>query len=147
MLGPKAEVEGGRGIRYHAKDKPKQGGGSEWSFEELDCPLYPTNMLLVRIMIGKVKERSRLAVILRNTPIRQDQPGWNCVLWIKEALERVKEDGKALGTSVLEWEKVRDGAMKYCQIKREEHRFDSQGNFDMRLAATYDLIEQKETIP
>jgi hypothetical protein len=53
-------------------------------------------MLLVRIMIGKVEDNSRLAVILQNTPIRQGQPGRNCVWWIKEALERVKEDGRAI---------------------------------------------------
>lgn len=66
---------------------------------------------------------------------------------MKEALQRVKNDGKALGTSVLEWEKVRDGAMKYCQRKKDEHRFDGKGNFDMGLAPTYDLIKQRETIP
>lgn len=104
-------------------------------------------MLLVRIMIGKVEDKNRLTAILRNTPIKQGQPGWNCVWWVKEALERVKDDGKALGTSVLEWEKVKDGAMCFCQKKKDEHRFDGKGNFDMGRAATYDLIEQKETIP
>jgi hypothetical protein len=31
--------------------------------------------------------------------------------------------------------------------KRDEHRFDGKGNYDMTKAATYDLIDQKETIP
>jgi hypothetical protein len=53
------EIKGGKGIRYHAKERPKQGGGSEWFFEGRDCPLYPTNMLLVRIMIGKLRETRR----------------------------------------------------------------------------------------
>ena len=62
-------------------------------------------MLLIRIVVGKVVDGNRLVEILRNTPIRQGQPGWNCVLWVKEALEMLKVDTKALGTSVVEWKK------------------------------------------
>lgn len=65
---------------------------------------------------------------------------------MKEALEGLKADGKALGTCVIEWNRVRDGAMTYCQRKKDEHRFDGEGNFDMGKAATYNLIEGKETI-
>lgn len=78
------------------------GGGSEWRFEERESPLAPTSMLLVRVMVGKVADGNQLVESLRNTPIRQDQPGWNCVAWVKEALEMLKADTKALGTSVIE---------------------------------------------
>lgn len=84
--------------------------------------------------------------ILRNTPIRQGQPGWNCVFWVKEALEILKLDPKALGTNVVEWEKVRYETMDYCQRKKDQHRFDGQGNFNMRTVPTYDLMERKEII-
>lgn len=134
------------GVRYHAKERPELGGGSKWSFEERECPVVPTSMLLVRIMVGKVADGNRLVRILRNTPIRQGQAGWNCVSWVNEALERLKFDPKALGTSVVEWEKVRSGAMEYCQRKKDQHRFDGQGNFDMRKIPTYDLMERKEII-
>ncbi|KAL2811547.1 hypothetical protein BDW59DRAFT_177083 [Aspergillus cavernicola] len=146
IIGPKVEVEGGMGVRYHAKEKPKLGGGSEWFFEERECPLAPTSMLLVRITIGKVADTSRSVDILRNTPIRQGQPGWNCVSWVKEALEGLNADTKSLGTNVTEWSRVRNAAMDYCQRKKDQHRFDGQGNFDMRRVPTYDLMEQKEII-
>lgn len=42
---------------------------------------------------------------------------------------------------------MRDDAMGYCQRKKDQHRFDGKGNFDTSKAATYDLIEGKETIP
>lgn len=58
----------------------------------------------------------------------------------------LKVDPRALGTSVVEWEKVRRGAMDYCQRKKDLHRFDGQGNFDMKKIPTYDLIVQKEII-
>jgi len=79
MIGPKVEKEGFTGVRYHAINKlDSSGGGSEWFFEERESSLTPTNMLLVRIMVGKVTDKNRLVDILRKTPIRQGQPGWNC---------------------------------------------------------------------
>ncbi|OQE85797.1 hypothetical protein PENNAL_c0023G00891 [Penicillium nalgiovense] len=128
IVGPKVETENSTGFCYHANESPKLGGGSEWHFEELECSLTATSMLLVRIMVGK------------------GRPGWNCVAWVKEALETLQADNKALGTSMLEWSIVRNVAIAYCQRKKDQHRFDGQGNFDMRKAPTYDLLQQKETI-
>lgn len=88
-------------------------------------------MLLVRVIIGKVENNERLVNVLRTTPIRQGDSSWNYVGWVKEALEGLKADGQALGTCVIEWNSVRDGAMTYCQRKKDEHRFDGEGNFDM----------------
>lgn len=133
-------------MRYHAKQEVKAGGIVEWSFEEAECPPTPTNMLLVRVVIGKVQDDNHLVDILRGIPIRQEQGGWNCVFWVKEALETLVADGKALGTHVIEWERVRDEAMAYCQRKKGEHRFDGKGSFDMSLVPTYDLIERREII-
>lgn len=103
-------------------------------------------MLLVRIMIGKIENKARVIRLLRNNPIKQGRPGWNCVVWVEEALEALKADGKAMGTSILEWERIRDGAMNYCQRKKDQHRFDGQGSYDVSKAPTYDLIQGKETI-
>ncbi|GES66234.1 hypothetical protein ASPCAL11780 [Aspergillus terreus] len=146
IVGPKAETEGSMGYRYHAKERPNLRQGSEWFFEERNIPLIPTSMLLVRIMVGKVADGKRLVQILRNIPIRQGQPGWNCVFWVQEALQALKDDGKALGTNVIEWQRVRDQAMAYCQKKKDQHRFDGRGNFDATKAPTYDLVEDKEII-
>ncbi|CAM6005536.1 unnamed protein product [Sphagnum balticum] len=67
-------------------------------------------------------------------------------LRVREALEVLWADGKALGTAVTEWARVRDIAMGYCQ-KKDEHRFDAKGDFDITKTATYDLIDERETIP
>jgi hypothetical protein len=42
---------------------------------------------------------------------------------------------------------VKDGVMTYCQRKKDQHRLDGKGKFDMSKVPTYDLIERKETIP
>lgn len=146
LVGPKIESDDGQGVRYHAKEFINARGDLEWTFEERQSTLQATHMLLVRVLIGKVEDCSRIAVILRTTPIRPDVEGWNCVAWVMEALERVKADGKALGTSVLDWETVRNESMEYCQRKKDQHRFDGQRKFTSRLPPTYDLIERKETI-
>lgn len=134
-------------MRYHAKESITGPNGSAWVFDERPTSLAATSMLLVRVMIAKVEDKDRLISILRNTPIRQGVTGWNCVGWVQEALQSLASDKKALGTGVTEWAKVRDAAMEYCQRKKDAHRFDGKGNYDMTKAATYDLLERKETIP
>ncbi|KAL4796009.1 hypothetical protein BDV19DRAFT_156035 [Aspergillus venezuelensis] len=146
IIGPKIETTLGKGVRYHAKEKLSVTGGSVWFFEGRECPLAPTSMLLIRITVEKVVDGARLVGILRNIPIRQNQPGWNCVFWLKEALDTIKADGRGLGISVIEWDKVRNQAMGYCQHKTDQHRFDGRGNFDMAKVPTYDLMQRKEVI-
>jgi hypothetical protein len=145
LVGPKLEDDESRGMRYHAKERVTQNK-TEWVLDEQDISLRPTSMILVRIMIGKVEDKARLVSVLRNTPMRQGLPGWNCVTWVKEVLEGLKADGRAMGTSVLEWESVRNVAMSYCQRKKVQHRFDGLGSYDLNKVPTYDLIERKETI-
>lgn len=148
MVGPKRSGAGKRSIRYHAKERINTDRKrSEWVFEESENALDSSNMMLVRILVGKVVDGHRVVEILRSTPIRQGKAGWNCVGWVQEALQRLGADGTALGrSSIVEWVVVRDVAMRYCQRKKEEHRFDGKGGFDMRVIPTYDLIRGKEVV-
>ena len=109
--------------------------------------MMPTQMILVRVMVAKVEHAERLAQLLRQVPVRQGQEGWNCVSWVKEALSDLQKSKKILGTSVMEWQAIRDAAMQFCQLKKDTHRFDGKGNFDASQVATFDLIQKKETIP
>jgi hypothetical protein len=135
-----------KGTRYHARERMTPEG-SQWVFEELSASMMTTKMILVRIMIAKIEDMDRLAQLLRQIPIRQGEPGWNCVLWVKEALSELEKSKKIIGTSVIEWKAVRDAAMAYCQQKRDQHRFDGRGDFDTSRVSTFDLIQKKETIP
>jgi hypothetical protein len=101
---------------------------------------------VVRILIAKVQNKDRLAEVLRQIPVRQGQQGWNCVAWIREALDELQVSKGVVGRSVVEWETVRNAAMEYCQRKRDEHRFDGKGSFDATRVATFDLIQGRETI-
>lgn len=102
------------------------------------------SMLFVRVLVGKVEQGDRLKEILRSIPIRQGQPGWNCVGWIKEALEKIKADGRVVGTSVLDWETVDKEAMAYCQ--RINIGLTGRGILTPEKAPTYDSIQRKEVM-
>jgi hypothetical protein len=67
IVGPKTEI-----AEQEACDtmpKTRQHGNSQWLFEERDCALAPSSMLLVRVMVAENKDR--LISVLRNTPIKQ----------------------------------------------------------------------------
>lgn len=49
--------------------KTRQHGNSQWLFEERDCALAPSSMLLVRVMVAENKDQ--LISVLRSTPIKQ----------------------------------------------------------------------------
>lgn len=125
----------------------KQDGNSEWEFEEVSTTMLPSRMIMVRILVAKIESRDRLAQLLRHIPIRQGQQGWNCVAWIKEALEQLQISTNVIGTSVVEWEAAHDAAMSYVQNKRDQHRFDGKGSFGTTRVPTFDLIQGQETIP
>jgi hypothetical protein len=124
---------------------------SVWHYEERAIDLQSTLMVLARVVIGKVKNTDRLKSILRNIPVRPEVPGWNCVDWVKEALQVVTSDGKTLdSTSIPTWDSIRDTAMKYVNSKKTAHRFDGQapdGQYNSRKVATWDMMEGKELIP
>lgn len=124
----------------------KEGGVSEWLFEEVPTSLTPTRMIMVRVLIAKIEDTDTLARLLRRIPIRQGQQGWNCVYWIKEALSELRASKNIIGTSVVEWEAVRNAAMSYCQQKKDEHRFDGTVKIDVLRVPTFDLIQGKEII-
>ncbi|KAJ9609302.1 hypothetical protein H2204_015561 [Knufia peltigerae] len=143
MVGPKIEKPEKEGVRYHAKEKVGSDG-VHWEFEKRSVSLRPTSMLLVRVLIGKVDDSARLDAILRQTPVRDGLDGWNCVAWLKEALELVSKDKKAVGTSVLVWNTVRKTALDYCNQKKADGRF-SSARYNPEKVPTYDLLEHKET--
>lgn len=147
IIGPKTEREDGQGWRYHAKEAFRPDGSSGWLFEERNIPLLATQMLLVRVCVGKLEKTDRVKAILRSVPIRGDVPDWNCVYWVMDAFRLLAADNGAMGTNVLEWTPVRNAVMAFVQRKKEQHRFDGQGSVDTRRAPTYDLLERVETIP
>ena len=135
-------------MRYHVKDSLLEDRQVQWTLVEQDIPLIATQMLLARITVGKVADKERLMNVLRGVPVVQADNTWTCVSWVKHALETVRADGRALGTSKVDWDTVGVAALRYCQEKKDQGRYDGSrpGVFDMTKAATFDLLEGRETI-
>ncbi|KAK7697938.1 hypothetical protein SLS64_013025 [Diaporthe eres] len=153
LVGPKHEDSNSTGKRFHVKETMTTVDGrtqSRWVFEERDIGMNPTAMILVRVIIGKVASLERVAAVLREVPVRDNQSGWNCVWWLREALEMLRADGKALGRSAsVAWEEAGEAAMGFVRRKEREHRFDGRaapGWFDMNRVATYDLLRGEEVV-
>ncbi|PGH02262.1 hypothetical protein AJ80_08887 [Polytolypa hystricis UAMH7299] len=149
IVGPKTEVEGGRGFRYHARQRldPTTPGRQVWHYEALDIPLTQTSMLLARVMIGKVANHAQLAKTLAAVPREQDNPAWTCRIWVRDAIAALEADGKSLGTRVTNWQKIEQTAKTYVARKREQRRYDGSGTWKAGTVPTYDLLEEKEVIP
>lgn len=154
LVGPKNEHSHSKGKRFHAKEVIESINGCtqiRWVLEERAIGMNPTAMVLVRISIGKVMNLERAMAVLRDVPIRGNQFGWNCVWWVKEALDLLRVNGKTLSrTSVADWTRVRNASMGYARRKEKEHRFDREappGIFDTSRVATYDLMKTREVIP
>ncbi|GAB1212609.1 hypothetical protein ATERTT37_001753 [Aspergillus terreus] len=88
------------------------------------------------------KDRLYVALYARASrptmPGKEDTYHWALIVGLK-----IETDGR---TSVVEWDKVRSTVMEYCQRKKDQYRFDGQGQFDKDKVPTYDLMERKETI-
>ncbi|KAK5701339.1 hypothetical protein LTR17_022669 [Elasticomyces elasticus] len=150
VLGPKAAGPESGGRMFHAKEVIAIVEGKTcftWQLEERPTSMAPTQSILARVVVGKVVSQKRLEAILRSTPIQREQADWNCVAWVQEALQALKDDGRALGTCFSDWPSVRNAAMNYVQQKIVQHRYDGKADFDQRQVATWDLLEGKEAMP
>ncbi|KAK5998887.1 hypothetical protein PT974_01271 [Cladobotryum mycophilum] len=151
LTGPKGDVPNrpqDRGV-YHVKERLVIEGDPpvptpKWQYIQA---AEEHGILLVRVLVGKVKNLERLLELFRNSPLRPDVTGWNCVYWVKEALETAAKDSNVLASCVGNWQIVRDTAMRYVEEKKEAHRFDGQGQFDASQTATWDLLANKEIVP
>lgn len=101
-------------MRHHAVNPPLVG----WKYEKVSlADVRSTNNLLARILIAKVEDLDRLNMILERVPVVQDDPNWRCTSWIASALEAIAMDGKAVGTSELDWKKIEELGRSYVGAK------------------------------
>lgn len=133
-------------MRYHAKDRTSAIGAKVWRFESVETSIQATSTILIYITVAKILEPKKLEVILKAVPVVQNDPTWDCITWVKNALEELHKSG-CLGTRQSEWEVVKQVAMDYVTRKVTEHRFDGQVLVDKVKVPTYDLMDRKEIVP
>ena len=110
--------------RFHARDFFTSLDETHWLYEEVHVDPKGTPKLLAKTLIGDINDWDRFLEIVRDVPIDQVTPGWNCVFWIRDALRAVGEDGRVvIGRSgVGSWSALRKlalGAADVEQSRRE----------------------------
>lgn len=144
IIGPKNETQPEvPGMRYHVKNPPFQG----WVYEEVPLRnVKSTTSLLARITIAKVEDEGRLIDIIRTTPVVQDDPNWRCRTWVSETLAKISEDGRAVGSAVLDWTKIEILARDYVAKKADHGRYGLSADMS-KDKPTWDMIEGREVVP
>jgi len=130
------------GMRCHVKNSAFNG----WVYEELALDnVRSTASLLVRIVIAKVEDETRLIQILRQNPIVQNDDNWRCRTWVAQALKAMERDSTCVGTAVLDWSKIEAKAREYTAAKASAGRFAS-GDM-LAPKPTWDMLEDREVVP
>lgn len=130
------------GMRYHIKNHPVKG----WVYEEASLKNVKNfEQLLARVVVAKVEDENNLVQILRTTTVVQDDPNWNCRTWVAGVLSNISKDGKAVGTSQLDWNKIEAQACDYVAKKTAAGRYEKALDLEVPKP-TWDIIENKEII-
>ena len=77
------------------------GWGNELVLRRARNPTYSGQYAASTHYDWQVEHTDRLQSVMRNTPIKKDHSGWNCMARLKETLEGLEADGKALGTTLV----------------------------------------------
>lgn len=109
-------------------------------------------MLLVRIQLASVTDVGRLEEVLGSVSVRQGLEGWNCVSWVREALEaleqneRVGGEGKRClgGQSCLDMDVLAGLAQGYADDKKKGGRW--SGVIADNRVPLWDAVAGKELI-
>jgi len=70
-------------------------------------------------------------------------PNRTCRTWIEQGLAAIAEDGKCVGTCLLDWDKIEEFARRYVARKTAEGRYARVGEL-AKVMPTWDLLEGKE---
>lgn len=101
----------------------------------------------MRILVGEVPSIELAERIFADTPVVQNDPMFNCVVWVQEALERLSRDeigGKKLKFG---WDKIQNTALEYVNEKKRQSRFETGWKGDASRVATLDMTSGREVFP
>ena len=129
-------------------------------YEEQDLSSSPVAQRgLIRITVCKVIDDERLQTLLRDLPVREEDPTFTCLTWVREAFCKLHEDGKAVKSYLRaeDWNSVETCARTYCKRKRDLGRFhdgnvavDNNGAppmWDVKKISTFNYWENREITP
>jgi hypothetical protein len=101
----------------------------------------------VRILVGQVPSIELTERIFEDSPVIQNDPVFNCVVWVQEALERLSRDEIGGKKIKFGWDEIQNAALEYVNEKKRQGRFETGWKGDTSRVATFDMASGREVFP
>lgn len=134
FISPKTGKEhiGSSASKHHALDTLQNVSGEKsnlWRYQHLHLDdVNNERYLLVRIIIGKIFAQVQVARILEEIPVYQrDDPDqekartFDCVAWVRDAVDKLQDSGAVSGLG--SFEHIERRSLQYVERKKNEGRW------------------------
>lgn len=152
LVGPKSDEDPYDAVQYHVKNTIRPGvSGQPWVFEASRLGESDTRYrLLIRVLIAKIADPSSVDASLRGVPIIQESPDWNCISWVRSAIERLNADGVLSESKVVDWSIIDRQCKDYVVKKKEAGRWRAGNSPDstheLVKIPTWDMLQEREVV-
>ena len=116
--------------KYHCKNIIERDANGKvhtpWAYESTLIKLTTEPRLLVRVLLGKVHNESKLRDAFSQVPVVQRDKKFNCVEWVRLALQAVAgREGDMMEDSwKVDWEPLRKTAVEFVERLKKQGRWD-----------------------
>lgn len=113
LLVPTEPMPTSQALRINARNYHNSTDSTSWYYEEIKVPIGDTPKLLAQKHIGNIVNLDDSLETLRDIPLRQGDPEWNCVVWVQQALEALRSEygGMKVGPET-DWATLREEVME-----------------------------------
>jgi hypothetical protein len=130
--------------KYHCKNIIQSIDGvvsCPWTFEAASINPNSDPHLIARILLSKIKGARHVGGEIRMVTVRQDDPTYNCVEWVRLALLQLQLAGVI---EAQDWNRIHETSIAFVKKKKAEGRYDV-GWGDTSKVATFNMLVNKET--
>ena len=148
VIGPPTGSRTDPGTRYDVH-KRTTGDTSRWVYEETHVQDPPAKLVLVRVAIVKILDVAKVETIFRSTPLRDDDPTWRCLHWVRDAVKALLRDGTSVRGYIHEgdWEDIEATTRRFVRRKRDQGRLrDSRESGLPIKIPTWNFWERREVL-
>ena len=138
QLGPDTDRQNDSSLLLHVRKS------QAWSYEARAGTIRAAVQMLIRLRIGRITDADQVRQIARAVPVRNDDPKWNCVSWIREALARLDAADGIVVDKQLNFEVILKAALEYMMQKESVNRF-KQSTAHGKLP-TWDVVHSVELV-
>lgn len=153
LVGPKRDEDPYDAMQYHVKNTIQPGvSGQPWVFESSRLGDSETRFrLLTRVLIAKIGDPSSIDASLRSVPVVQGDPDFNCISWVRSAIETLNAHGVLSVSKFVDWSTIDQQCKDYVAKKKQAGRWSSSPTSDSKhkfvKIPTWDMLQGREIVP